>query len=121
MFGDIGIVEKLLTTPASLPAFVVSLRRKTRMMHPNRHRKAFLIKRIVDEHYVPNSHRGSLVDIYRRHVNKLYPMSLVTFYRLVEYAIAIDGFVGNGPNRVPRERREPKNGGPLVENQLSMF
>lgn len=65
-----------------------------------------LVKEMVDEHYVPQSHRGSLTDIYRRVVSKTYPMSLVTFFRMIERAIADDGYVGNGANRVYRNKEK---------------
>ncbi len=88
-------------------------------MHENRKKKAFLIKRIVDEHYIPQSHRGCLVDIYRRYVNKIYPMSPITFYRLIEYAIACDGYIGNGSNRVFRPKIERND--MIEDRQLSLF
>lgn len=69
-------------------------------MNPNTRKKAMLIKKIVDEHYQANSHLGCLSDIYRRIIVKTYPMSLSTFYRLINYAIKIDGYVGNGGDRV---------------------
>jgi len=88
-------------------------------MHANRRKKAFLIKQMVDEHYIPQSHIGCLVYIYRRYVRNVYPMSEVTFYRLIDYAIGIDGYVGNGSNRVqrPKKYQEPAE----ESKQLSLF
>lgn len=89
-------------------------------MHINRKKKAFLIKAIVDEHYQPNSHKGSLRDIWRNHVVKVYPMSEVTFYRYIEYAIRCDGYVGNGSNRVQVSKHQEED----VDNryeQLELF
>lgn len=75
------------------------------MQGKNREKLIRLVKEIVDEHYVPQSHRGSLTDIYRRVVSKTYPMSMVTFFRMIERAIADDGYVGNGANRVYRNAK----------------
>lgn len=76
------------------------------MRGENREKMIRLVKEMVDEHYVPQSHRGSLTDIYRRVVSKTYPMSLVTFFRMIERAIADDGYVGNGANRVYRNKEK---------------
>ncbi len=75
-------------------------------MHANKIKMALNIKRIVDEYYEPNSQRGSLIDVYRRKVYAVYPMSEGTFYRLIEIAIGIDGYIGNGANRVERKKRK---------------
>lgn len=75
-------------------------------MHDNQKKKAMLIKALVDEHYEPHSHRGSLSDIYRRIVVKIYPMSLATFYRYIEYAIRKDGYLGNERNRIIKHHHE---------------
>lgn len=72
-------------------------------MHNNIKNRAMLVKRMVDERYQPQSHKGSMLDIYRNHVVKIYPMSQQTFYRYMRYAIGIDGYIGNGANRVMRE------------------
>lgn len=66
----------------------------------NTKERAMLVKRIVDEHYQPESHQYSMLNIYRNHIVKQYPMSQATFYRLVRYAVEIDGYIGNGSNRV---------------------
>lgn len=84
-------------------------------MHNNQKKKAMLVKAIVDEHYEANSHRGSLKDIYRRFVVKVYPMSVSTFYRLIEYAIRCDGFVGTGGNRQQRNREKGADGSGIAE------
>lgn len=69
-------------------------------MKANTRKKAMIIKKIVDEHYQAHSHQGCLVDIYRKVIVKTHPMSISTFYRLMQYAIDIDGYVGNGGDRV---------------------
>lgn len=69
-------------------------------MQTNRIRRARLVKDIVDEYYEPQSHRGSMLDIYRRKVNTIYPMSIPTFYRYMTIAISIDGFIGKDANRI---------------------
>lgn len=99
--------------------FCVYLRFQRKKMHANRQKKAFLIKRIVDDNYIPQSHRGCLVDIYRRYVRHIYPMSAVTFYRLIEYAIGIDGYIGNGSNRVQRPKKHQET--EKESKQLSLF
>lgn len=76
-----------------------------------------LVKRMVDERYQPQSHKGSMLDIYRNHVVKVYPMSQQTFYRYMRYAIGIDGYIGNGSNRVMRECVADLDG----DRQLSLF
>ncbi len=73
-------------------------------MHANVIRRAMLVKRIVDEHYEPHSHAGSMYDIYLNHVRKVYPMGIATFRRYMRYAIGVDGYVGNGQNRVYKKR-----------------
>lgn len=80
------------------------------MRGENREKMIRLVKEMVDEHYVPQSHRGSLTDIYRRVVSKTYPMSKVTFFRMIERAIRDDGYVGNGANRVWRNKKKEKEG-----------
>ena len=79
-----------------------------------------LVKAIVDEHYEPHSHRGSQIDVFRRYVVKVYPMSVATFRRMMGDAIAEDGFVGTGANRterhVARRRREEDD-----PRQMSLF
>lgn len=74
----------------------------------NRKRLVRLIKDMVDEHYVPNSHRGSELDVYRRVVLKVYPISQSTFYKIMAEAIEEDGFVGRGGNRVERQTRRQR-------------
>ena len=87
-------------------------------MHTNTIERAKLIKAIVDEYYEPMSHKNCLRDIWRNKVVKVYPISEVTFYRLVEYAIRLDGYVGNGNNRVVRKAAIPD---PNNDNQLKLF
>lgn len=77
-----------------------------------------LVKRMVDEHYQPQSHKGCMLDIYRNHVVKVYPMSIPTFYRYMGYAISVDGFLGNGSNRIEKTRHPQNN---VYANQLSLF
>lgn len=89
-------------------------------MHANIQKKAMLVKRMVDEFYQPQSHVGCMRDIYRHKVVKVYPMSEVTFYRYMRYAVAVDGYIGNGSNRTERERRMP-GCNKVAENQLSLF
>lgn len=81
-------------------------------------RRALLVKTIVDEHYRAQSHKGCMADVYRNHVRKIYPMSIETFYRYMKIAVQIDGYVGNGGDRVYRETRAEacRCGG-----QLSLF
>ena len=79
-----------------------------------------LVKAIVDEHYEPHSHRGSMIDIYRRHVVKVYPMSESTFRRMMADAIAEDGYVGTGGNRTERHTTRQRRDDEL-RNQLSLF
>ncbi len=87
-------------------------------MRKNRKKTAFLVKKIVDEHYIPQSHRGCLVDVYRRHVSRVYPMSVAAFYRLIEYAVGVDGYIGNGSNRVLRPKKTAEDDS---DNQLKLF
>lgn len=88
-------------------------------MHRNITERAMLVKRIVDERYQPQSHKGSMLDIYRNHVVKIYPMSQQTFYRYMHYAISVDGYIGNGSNRVMKDKIE---GMPMDDDrQLSLF
>ena len=75
-------------------------------MHANVIRRAMLVKRIVDEHYEPHSHAGSMYDIFLNHVRKVYPMGVATFRRYMKYAIEQDGYIGNGSNRVYRTRKK---------------
>lgn len=87
-------------------------------MHVNFCKKAMLVKQIVDEHYQPQSHKGCMLDIYRNHVVKVYPMSIPTFYRYMGYAISVDGFLGNGSCRIAKTRPQQ---GAAQSNQLSLF
>ena len=73
-------------------------------MHRNWKSRAMLVKQIVDNNYEPHSHRGCLLDIYRRKVKMIYPMSEASFWRAMRYAIRHDGFIGLGSNRVLREK-----------------
>ena len=65
-----------------------------------------LVKRIVDEHYEPHSHAGSMYDIFLNHVRKVYPMGVATFRRYMKYAIEQDGYIGNGSSRGDRTRKK---------------
>lgn len=87
-------------------------------MHANFCKKAMLVKRMVDQYYQPQSHVGCMRDIYRHKVQEVYPMSEPTFYRYMRYAIGVDGYIGNGSNRVLREKKEPAA---VASNQLSLF
>jgi len=87
-------------------------------MHENFCKKAMLVKRMVDEYYQPQSHVGCMRDIFRHKVVKVYPMSEITFYRYMRYAIGVDGYIGNGSNRVMREKKTIP---PVIANQLSLF
>jgi hypothetical protein len=89
-------------------------------MHHNIIDRAMLVKRMVDSLYQPQSHKGCMLDIYRNHVVKVYPMSEQTFYRYMRIGVGIDGYIGNGSNRVARERR-PLPGARHDDNQLSLF
>ena len=89
-----------------------------RVMHANFCKKAMLVKRMVDQYYQPQSHRGCMRDIYRHKVVEMYPMSEPTFYRYMRYAIGVDGYIGNGSNRVEREKKPVPA---VVTNQLSLF
>lgn len=87
-------------------------------MHRNITERAMLVKRIVDERYQPQSHKGSMLDIYRNHVVKIYPMSQQTFYRYMHYAIGVDGYIGNGTNRVMKDKIE---GMPMDDDRQLYF
>lgn len=89
-------------------------------MHSNSKRRALLVKHIVDEHYIAESHRGSMLDIYRRYVRHIYPMSEATFWRYMQYAIGVEGFVGLGGNRRERTRRKAADRS-IPANQLTLF
>ena len=81
-------------------------------------RRARLVKQIVDDHYEPGAHRGCLRYVWRVYVCPVYPMSETTFYRMIELAQALDGFVGKGPNRVEKLQKLP----PGVDSvQLTLF
>lgn len=89
-------------------------------MHHNIIDRAMLVKRKVDKLYQPQSHKGCMLDIFRNHVVKEYPMSEQTFYRYMRIGVSIDGYIGDGSNRVMKERR----GIPGVtcdDRQLSLF
>lgn len=77
-----------------------------------------IVKRLVDQYYQPNSHKGCMLDIYRNKVIDEHPMSIPTFYRYMRYSIGVDGYIGNGSNRVLREKKEPAA---VASNQLSLF
>jgi hypothetical protein len=79
-------------------------------MHTNRIKRALLVKQIVDENFEPGSHRGSMLDVYRRKVSKQFPISEPTFYRYMEIAVGIDGYVGNGSNRILKHKPAPTIG-----------
>ncbi|MBQ8958875.1 MAG: hypothetical protein IJ057_10355 [Bacteroidales bacterium] len=79
-----------------------------------------LVKAIVDEHYEPHSHRGSQIDIFRRYVVKVYPMSAATFRRMMSEAIAEDGYIGMGGNRTIKKTHQRRHMDEL-RNQLSLF
>lgn len=76
-------------------------------MQPNRIKRAMVVKQIVDENFEPGSHRGSMLDVYRRKVSKMFPISEPTFYRYMAIAIGIDGYVGNGSNRIAKQKAAP--------------
>lgn len=67
--------------------------------------QAMEVKRLVDELYQPGSHRYSLRNIHRTRIVNRWPISLRTFQRWMRFAIALDGYVGNGPHRVWKNRR----------------
>lgn len=69
-------------------------------MNSNTIHKAKKVKEIVDKHYCPRSHRSCMRAIFRTKVVQVYPMSESTFYRLMSIAIEIDGYIGDGSNRV---------------------
>lgn len=89
-------------------------------MHHNIIDRAMLVKRMVDRLYQPQSHKGCMLDIYRNHVVKVYPMSEQTFYRYMRIGVCIDGYIGNGSNRVKRGKRDLP-GSTTDANQLSLF
>ncbi|MBR3572842.1 MAG: hypothetical protein IKN99_06270 [Bacteroidales bacterium] len=89
-------------------------------MHHNVVDRAMLVKRMVDRLYQPQSHKGCMLDIYRNHVVKVYPMSEQTFYRYMRIGVARDGYIGDGSNRVKREKRDLP-GSTTDANQLSFF
>lgn len=89
-------------------------------MHHNVIERAMIVKRMVDGLYQPQSHKGCMLDIYRNHVVKSYPMSEPTFYRYMRIGMSIDGYIGNGSNRVVKERR-PLPSERSDDNQLSLF
>lgn len=66
----------------------------------NRLKWALLVKRIVDDHYIPESERDCMKAIWLRHVRTVYPISLHTFYRWMQIAVKHDGYIGDGGNRV---------------------
>lgn len=88
-------------------------------MHRNRVKRARLVKAIVDMYYEPQSQRGSMIDVFRRKVRPLYPMSEATFYRLMQIAVAIDGYIGDGQNRVEKHVLWPEP--PPNDGQLTLF
>lgn len=89
-------------------------------MHKNRISRALLVKRIVDANFEPGSHRGSMLDIYRRKVCREFPISEPTFYRYMDIAIGIDGYVGDGANRIFKAKPAPVVGN-VDPRQLKLF
>ena len=89
-----------------------------RMKHDNYIRRARLVKQIVDAHYEPGSQRGCLRYIWRVYVNPVYPMSMSSFYRMVEFMQGVDGYVGTGRCRVSRPQKLPVD---VQAVQLSLF
>lgn len=73
-------------------------------MHRNWKARAMLVKRIIDDNYEPHSQRGCMRDIYRRIVKRQYPMSEASFWRQMRYAIAVDGYIGVGSNRIEKQK-----------------
>lgn len=49
-------------------------------------KKALMVKEIVDQYYEPERLDRSMVNIYRKHVIKVYPISERTFWRLLKIA-----------------------------------
>lgn len=74
-------------------------------MNRNTIKKAKKVKEIVDQYYCPASHRDCMRYIFRTKVVQVYPMCESTFYRLIGIAIGIDGYLGNGSNRIQRPKK----------------
>jgi predicted transcriptional regulator len=55
-------------------------------MNENLIKQAILVKKVVDENYIPNSHYGCEIDIYRKIIRNTYPMSVSKFRRLLKIA-----------------------------------
>jgi hypothetical protein len=55
-------------------------------MNDNLLKQAILVKKVVDENYVPNSHLGSKIDVYRKIIRNTYPMGQAKFFRLLKIA-----------------------------------
>jgi len=78
-------------------------------MHPNTMKRAMLVKKIVDEHYEPGNQARCLKAVWRHYVCKVYPCSLATYYRYMDLATAIDGYIGTGGNREAKYKPMPKD------------
>lgn len=68
------------------------------------------VKAIVDEHYIPESERDCCKAIWRRWILPIYPICLNTFYIWMRMAVAEDGYLGNGRNRVYKRKFAPQLG-----------
>ena len=75
------------------------------MQQGNMIKRARRVKAIVDEFYEPHSMRGSMLNVYRHKVYHQFPISQATFYRYMDIAIGIDGYIGNGQNRIRRTKK----------------
>lgn len=69
---------------------------------------AMKVKAIVDAHYVPESERDCCKAIWQRWVLPVYPICLNTFYIWMRLAVAHDGYLGNGQNRVYKNKFAPQ-------------
>lgn len=61
---------------------------------------AKIIKREADIYFQPASHKDSMRNIFRTKIKNKYNISEITFYRYIRYQTKIDGYKGNGANRV---------------------
>lgn len=81
----------------------------TNTMHPNTIQRAFIVKHLVDDYFEPGNQSRCLLQAWRNVIMKYYPCSMATFYRYISFASGIEGYLGNGSNRITVKKRVDKS------------
>lgn len=59
-------------------------------MNENTRKKAMLVQELVRKYYEPGRQDRCMLWVYRHYVNKIYPMSVATFYRYMNMKVEED-------------------------------